>query len=326
MALPARAEFFCRVETLEDIHQALSFARQRQLEVVVFGGGSNIILAGDVSGLMIQVAIQGVTIAEQADNTALVTAGAGENWHSLVVKMLAEKLYGIENLVLIPGLVGAAPIQNIGAYGVELSNCFVGLEAIEIRTGKATHFTYEACEFAYRHSAFKTELHNLYIITSVTIKLSRESKLEVSYPALQQELAKCHGQEITPELVGKVVADIRRSKLPDPATDPNVGSFFKNPVISSEQAKVLVSEYPELISYPQNDGRVKIPAAWLIEYAGWKGVTMGHCTVHRHHALVLTHSGGASGRDILVLADQIIEDIKNRFNIELDMEPQVIGG
>lgn len=326
MALPARAEFFCRAETLEDIRQALSFAHQRQLEVVVFGGGSNIILAGDVSGLMIMVAIQGVTIDEQADNTALVTAGAGENWHSLVVKMLAEKLYGIENLVLIPGLVGAAPIQNIGAYGVELSNCIVGLEAIEIRTGKVTHFTSEACEFAYRHSAFKAELHNLYIITSVTIKLSRESKPETSYPALQQELAKRHGQEITPELVGEVVADIRRSKLPDPATDPNVGSFFKNPVISTEQAKVLTSQHPRLVSYPQNDGRVKIPAAWLIEHAGWKGVTIGHCAVHQHHALVLTHSGGASGRDILALADQIIEDINKRFNIELELEPQVIGG
>jgi UDP-N-acetylmuramate dehydrogenase len=325
MALPACAEFFCRAETLEDIRQALSFARQRQLPVAVFGGGSNIILAGDVPGLMIQIAIEGMAIEDQPDNTALVTAGAGENWHELVVSMVAKQLYGVENLVLIPGLVGAAPIQNIGAYGVELSNCFVSLDAIEIITGKVTRFTGEDCKFAYRQSAFKGELQGLYIITSVTLKLHKDPELEVSYPALRDELAKNQSNEITPQLVCETIAEIRRSKLPDPAIDPNVGSFFKNPVISSERANALVSSHPGLITYPQNDGLVKVPAAGLIESAGWKGVNVGPCAVHRDHALVLTHSGDATGQDVLALADQIIEDIKRRFNIELEMEPQVIG-
>ena len=330
MVLPARAEYFCRVVSLDDIQQALAFAHNRQLCITLLGGGSNIILAGDLPGLVIQVALSGINIESQGENTVWVTAGAGEVWHDFVLAMLDKKYYGIENLALIPGLVGAAPVQNIGAYGVELSDCFIALEAIEFATGKAVHFTRQDCQFAYRHSIFKDQPRDAYLITSVTLELQRRPAVEVGYPALQNALeARLLNQDasgITPELVCETVCNIRREKLPDPKIDPNVGSFFKNPLLSRAQADLLADQYEGLVMYGQDDDQVKIPAAWLIERAGWKGVKVGNCGVHPQHALVLTHSGGARGSDILLLANQIIADIKQRFNIDLEMEPRVVGG
>jgi len=326
LALPAKAEFFCRIETMEDIQQALSFAEQRQLPVTVLGGGSNIVLAGDLAGLVVQVALLGISIEAQEDNTVLVTAGAGEVWHNFVRNMLAQQCYGLENLSLIPGLVGAAPVQNIGAYGVELSDCFVALDAIDIASGEVTHFTRQDCQFAYRHSIFKTHYRDAYLITAITLRLQREPAVESSYPALREALASYSKTDLTPQLISETICQIRREKLPDPALEPNVGSFFKNPLLSSTQAETLAAQYADLVMYPQADGQVKIPAAWLIERAGWKGVTTGCCGVHKHHALVLTHSSNANGRDLLKLAEQIVADIRQRFNIELEMEPRVLGG
>ena len=345
MALPARAEYFCRVVSLENIQQALAFARNQKLSITLLGGGSNIILAGNLPGLVIQVGLSGVNIESQSENTVWVTAGAGEVWHDFVISMLDKKYYGLENLSLIPGLVGAAPVQNIGAYGVELSDCFIALEAIEIATGEAVHFSRQDCQFAYRHSIFKEAPRDSYLITSVTLELQRLPTVEISYPALRTALesrllANNDGSDLTkelvslelvspelvsPELVSEVVCNIRREKLPDPDREPNVGSFFKNPVLSRAQAELLADQYEDLVMYEQGDEQVKIPAAWLIERAGWKGVNVGTCGVHSQHALVLTHSGGARGSDILLLAEQIVADIKQRFNIELEMEPRVIG-
>ena len=310
---------------MEDIQQALSFARHRQLPVTVLGGGSNIVLAGDLPGLVMQVGLSGISIEEQQDNTVLATAGAGEVWHDFVLNMLAQQCYGIENLSLIPGLVGAAPVQNIGAYGVELSDCFVALDAIEIASGEVTHFTRRDCRFAYRHSIFKAQYRDAYLITAITLRLQREPTVESSYPALSEALARYPKADITPLLVSETICQIRRDKLPDPALEPNVGSFFKNPLISRTQAETLAAQYTDLVMHPQSDGQVKIPAAWLIERAGWKGVTTECCGVHKHHALVLTHNGNADGRDILILAEKIVADIQQRFNIELEMEPRVLG-
>ena len=329
MALPARAEYFCRVVSLGDIQQALAFVRDRQLCITLMGGGSNIILAGDLPGLVIQVALSGVNIESHGENAVWVTAGAGEVWHDFVISMLDKKYYGLENLSLIPGLIGAAPVQNIGAYGVELSDCFIALDAIEIATGEAVHFSRQDCQFAYRHSIFKDEPRDAYLITSVTLELQCLPSVEIRYPGLRTALeARLFNQDesgITPELVCETVCDIRREKLPDPELAPNVGSFFKNPLLSRAQADRLADQHEGLVMYEQGDGQVKIPAAWLIERAGWKGVNVGTCGVHSQHALVLTHSGAARGSDILLLADQIVADIKQRFNIELEMEPRVIG-
>jgi UDP-N-acetylmuramate dehydrogenase len=324
MALPARAEYFCRVNNCADIQQALAFARQRQLAISVLGAGSNIILAGNLSGLVIQVALVGISTEAKDKDTVLISAAAGEVWHDLVLNMVEQGYYGIENLSLIPGLVGAAPVQNIGAYGVELSDCFVSLEAISIATGEATHFSARDCQFAYRHSVFKTEHRDAYIITSVTLALHRQAKVNIRYPALRAALD--DQLAITPQLISETVCRIRREKLPDPAIEPNVGSFFKNPVISQTQAKQLTEQYPDLVTYVQNDDRVKIPAAWLIDKAGWKGVHRDNCGVHPQHALVLTQFGNATGGEILALAKHISIDIKQCFGIDLEMEPRVLGG
>lgn len=275
MALSARAKYFCRVNTRADIQQALAFAHQRQLPISVLGGGSNIILAGNVSGLVIQVALTGIRTEIKDKNTVLVRAGAGEVWHDLVLNMVAQGYYGIENLSLIPGLVGAAPVQNIGAYGVELSDCFVSLEAISTTTGEVVDFSTQDCQFAYRHSVFKAKHRDAYIITSLTLALHRQAKVNINYPALRAALD--DQAEITPRVVSETVCRVRREKLPDPATEPNVGSFFKNPVISQIQAGQLTGRYPDLVTYTQSNGLLKIPAAWLIDKAGWRGIRLGNC-------------------------------------------------
>lgn len=324
MALSARAEYFCRVINCAEIQRALEFARQRQLPVSVLGGGSNIILAGNINGLVIQVALTGISIESKGKDTVLVSAAAGEVWHDLVLTMVAQGYYGIENLSLIPGSVGAAPIQNIGAYGVELSDRFVSLEAISIATGELTRFSAQDCQFAYRHSVFKAQHRDAYIITSVTLALRRQAEIDSRYPALRAALG--DQIEITPQLVSETVCRIRREKLPDPAIEPNVGSFFKNPVISQIQAKQLTAQYPDLVTHAQSDHQLRVPAAWLIEKAGWKGVRRGNCGVHPQHALVITQFGNATGGEILNLAKQIGIDIKRRFGIELEMEPRILGG
>ncbi len=326
MALPGSAEYYCEVEGIEEIRQALSFAHQRQLPISVLGGGSNIVLAGDISGLVIKVGLKGVSVEPQNDDTVLVTAQAGEVWHDLVLRMLDQGYYGIENLSLIPGLVGAAPVQNIGAYGVELSDCFVALNAIEIATGKLVRFSREDCQFAYRHSIFKADCRNTYLIVSVTLVLQCKSAVNTSYPALQKALLSYADRDVTPKLVSTTVCNIRRAKLPNPAIESNVGSFFKNPLITLKAAEILMESYADIVTYSQVDDSVKVSAAWLIEQAGWKGVKVGDCCVHPQHALVLSHNGNATGRDILALAEQIKLDIGQRFNIELEIEPQVLGG
>lgn len=325
-ALPGRAEYFCRVETDEHLLQALTFARLRQLPVSVLGEGSNIVLAGDLKGLVIQMGLRGVKAVEQGKELVLVTAAAGESWRDLVTDLLDKGYYGLENLALIPGLVGAAPIQNIGAYGVELSDFLVSLEAVTITSGEARCFQREECCFAYRDSIFKGALRDACIITSVTLSLHRQPKVNIGYPALKAALEPYTEDQIRPELVGQVVSEIRRQKLPDPASEPNVGSFFKNPVIDGRQAAELSQYYPDLVQYPWADGTVKIPAAWLIERAGWKGHRAPHCGVHPGHALVLTQFGEARGRDVLNLAAEIVADIKQRFAIELEVEPRILGG
>jgi len=325
LALPGRAEYFHEVKSVEDLSLALAFARQRGLPVSVLGEGSNIVLAGDVKGLVIQVGLRGIEVVEQDAGRVLVTAAAGERWRDLVNDMLAQGYYGLENLSLIPGLVGAAPIQNIGAYGVELADLLDHLEAVEIASGESRRFARDECGLGYRDSIFKGALRDLYIITSVTLSLHLEPRVNTRYPVLKAALAQYPEDRICPELVAEEVSRIRRQKLPDPASEPNVGSFFKNPVVDEQLARDLNKRFPDLAHYSQSDGQVKIPAAWLIERAGWKGYRGRRCGVHPGHALVLTQYGAARGGDVLDLAAAIVADIERRFGIHLEMEPRILG-
>ena len=336
LALAGRAEFFCRVCSHQSLIAALAYARDKKLRVTVLGGGSNVVLAGDVPGLVIQIATRGITRCEQSGDQQSVhwTAAAGENWHQFVQYTLAEKSYGLENLSLIPGLVGAAPIQNIGAYGLEISDRFVSLQALEISTGNTVSFSKSDCEFGYRESIFKQSAAGQFVITSVTLALSERPNVDITYPALAAALAGSPLSEtapgapaivFSPQQVGEAVCRIRQQKLPDPAVQPNAGSFFKNPVISDERWRQLQVRHPQLPGYPQPDGGVKLPAAWLIDQAGWKGAAGQGCSVHREHALVLVNTAACSGRQLLQLAEEIIVDIERRFGILLVIEPPVLG-
>ncbi len=322
LALPATAEHFCRVDTLDMLREVLAWARGQRLKVMVLGGGSNVILADNIPGLVVAMAIPGIELETQDKDLRLVHVGAGENWHQLVLHSLAKGWFGLENLSLIPGLAGAAPIQNIGAYGVELSELFRSLTALHVNTGEQVILSAEDCQFAYRDSVFKHAGRDQYVITSLTLALSSQPALRLDYPALQQAIEQNNLSEVTPEVVSRIVCDIRRSKLPDPRDIPNVGSFFKNPVISSEQAEQLASDYPQLVTYLQSDGSVKLAAGWLVDQAGWKGVSRGPVGVHPQQALVLTNRGGTC-KQLLALADEIIRSVQNKFAITLELEPRV---
>ncbi|WP_461481539.1 UDP-N-acetylmuramate dehydrogenase [Porticoccus sp.] len=322
LALPARAEYLCRAETDEQLTEALCWARDRGLRVTVLGGGSNVVLADDIPGLVIAMAIPGIALGDREGEQLAVRVGAGENWHQLVLHSLARGWYGLENLSLIPGLAGAAPIQNIGAYGVELSERFLSLDAIHIRSGERLTMSAGECRFGYRDSYFKNAGRDQFVITAVTLALSVRPQLRLNYPALQQALAQRDPAELTPALVSEVVCDIRRSKLPDPAVIPNAGSFFKNPVISAAKAADLQAHFPGLVSYPQADGAVKLAAGWLVEQAGWKGVTRNAVGVHQQQALVLVNRGG-SGAELLALADEIGQSVGDKFGVALELEPRV---
>lgn len=324
LALSAKAEFFCRAQTLQQLYAALDWARGKKLPVTLLGGGSNIVLAGNVAGLVIRVDIGGVQIAREGKDKIELHIGAGENWHCTVRDTLARGWYGLENLALIPGNVGAAPIQNIGAYGVELSDRFVSLTAVDTDTGDLLTLTNTDCRFGYRDSSFKGPLKNRVVIVGVTLSLTKTPQLCLEYPALAGAID-AMGKAATAEMVYEAVCSIRRSKLPDPSLLPNVGSFFKNPLVSNQLAENLRSQYPGIVCFPQPDGLEKLAAGWLLEHAGWKGYRRGYIGVHVDQALVLVNYGGGSGREILALADDIRTDIDNRFGVNLEIEPNVWG-
>ncbi len=323
LALPSTAEYFCKVSSESELQEALAWARQKQLPITLLGGGSNVVLASDLAGLVIYIAISGIElISEPNQAEKLIRVGAGEDWHQLVLYTLQQGWYGLENLSLIPGLAGAAPIQNIGAYGVELSDRFHSLETIELSSGQSITMTLEDCEFGYRDSFFKGAGRDQYVITTVNLKLSAKVNLCLEYPALQQYLKAKTLAEVTPQQVSDAVCAIRRSKLPDPTEIPNAGSFFKNPVISSEQVETLKQKYPGLVSYEQADGRKKLAAGWLVEQAGWKGITSSGVGVHDHQALVLVNYHG-TGKDLLSLAGDIQASVLDKFGVSLEIEPRV---
>jgi UDP-N-acetylmuramate dehydrogenase len=323
LAVPACARVYVSVTDEAELAEALVFAKQQGLPQMILGGGSNIVLREDFPGLVIHMGSKGKTLVAEDEHFVWLQVAAGENWQELVEYTLEFHYWGLENLSLIPGTVGAAPIQNIGAYGVELCDVFAELRALEIESGVAVTFTADGCAFGYRDSVFKQALKDRYVITAVTFKLRKEPQLKLSYPALNQALAQLDPQSLTPLAVSHAVCEIRRSKLPDPAQIPNVGSFFKNPIIPQTQFKQLQQKYPDISAFPISDERVKVAAGWLIDRAGWRGFSDGPVAVHEQQALVLTNSGKAGGDLVLALADKIIASIQSSYGITLEAEPRI---
>ena len=325
LALPASAAALALVDTDQDLMQALDWSRAEGLQALPLGQGSNVVFAGDLEALVVCQNNNALKIlSEQGDKVSLRVA-AGCDWHSLVHQTLQLGMYGLENLAYIPGTVGAAPIQNIGAYGVEFERFVQAVKAVDIHTGKPITLSRKECDFGYRDSVFKRELRDKVIITAVDLCLSRDPLPELSYPALSTELAMDGVTEPTPEDVFSAVVRVRRSRLPSPEVEPNVGSFFKNPVIDKAQANKLVAEFGDMPTFAVAGEQIKIPAAWLIDQLGWKGHRQDGVGVHAGHALVLVNYGAGTGKALLQLAEDIASSVNRRFHIALEVEPRVYG-
>jgi UDP-N-acetylmuramate dehydrogenase len=322
LALASRARWFCAVDDDEDLRAALDFARSRALPTRVLGGGSNVVLRASIDALVMLVRTRGRELLEDSPARTVLRVAAGEAWHALVLDCHARGWHGLENLALIPGTVGAAPIQNIGAYGVELARFVREVEAVERDTGKPRVFDRERCGFRYRDSVFKHAEAGRLVIRSVTLELPRHAPADATYAALAAELPD-PSRATHAEVLAAVIA-LRRRRLPDPAVLPNAGSFFKNPLLAREAFDALRAREPDVVHWPQPDGSVKLAAAWLIERAGWKGRRAGDAGVHAAQALVLVNHGHASADDILDLAARLADAVRERFGVRLEMEPVVL--
>jgi UDP-N-acetylmuramate dehydrogenase len=317
------AQLACRIEQEAQLMAAVRDTRAAGLPRLVLGGGSNVVLTGDFAGLVLLVALRGRRVVREDADAWYVEAASGEPWHEFVAWTLSQGMPGLENLALIPGTVGAAPIQNIGAYGLEMCERFASLRAVELATGEVHEFDADACRFGYRDSVFKREGRDRFVITSVTFRLPKVWEPRAGYADLAHELA-ARGDaphDPTAQAIFDAVVAVRRAKLPDPLELGNAGSFFKNPVIDAAQFAALKAREPDVVSYTQPDGRVKLAAGWLIDRCGWKGRAMGAAAVHERQALVLVNRGGASGAEVLALAKAIQADVLARFNVELEAEP-----
>lgn len=322
LAVPARAAYFGRADSLERLRELLDFARREGLPLLVLGGGSNLVLREDFPGLVVHMQLGGFELTGESDHHVTLRVGAGENWHQLVRRTLALGYSGLENLSLIPGSVGAAPIQNIGAYGVELDQVFCELHALDRETGELLRFDRADCAFGYRDSVFKQGLRDRLAITSVTLQLNKTPSLCLDYPALREALAGQDPGRLTPTAVSDAVCAIRRRKLPDPLDTPNVGSFFKNPLVDADHYRHLKQSYPELVAHPVGE-RYKLAAGWLIDRDGWRGFCDGAVAVHERQALVLTNAGRGGGDRVLALARRISDSVAERFQVELEIEPRL---
>ena len=318
----AIADTYISIDTVQEAKDFFSIPSAQPYYIL--GGGSNILITKDVKGIIVQNKIRGKSTQLIDDETIHVTAGAGENWNEFVLYCIDNGWGGLENLSLIPGNVGATPMQNIGAYGVEIKDVFVSLNALDIATNKILTFDNATCNFGYRESIFKNSHKNKFFIIDVTFKLTRKNyKISANYGAIQSELQKNNIQHPTIKQVSNAVIAIRSSKLPDPKVLGNAGSFFKNPVIQIPLANAIKSEYPDLVEYPIDATQTKLAAGWLIEKAGWKGYREGDAGVHALQALVLVNYGNATGNEILNLSQRIIADVKLKFGVELEREVNI---
>lgn len=321
--IEAKARYFVAIKNEEELQAVFADPIAQQQPLLILGGGSNMLFTQDFDGLVIKMDIQGIT-HEVNSNEVKVSAGGGVVWNDLVNYCVEHDFAGLENLSLIPGTVGASPIQNIGAYGVELKDAFSWCRAFEIATGQIKVFNYADCEFGYRDSVFKNALKGKYIITEVGFHLSLVAQLHTHYGAINDELANRHITDPTIADVSKVVSHIRVSKLPDPKTIGNAGSFFKNPVIEQNLFDQLVQQFPKVVNYPAAAGKIKLAAGWLIEQCGFKGIVVGHTGTWKNQALVLVNHGGATGQEVYNFSEQIINAVQDKFGVALEREVNIL--
>ena len=319
-----RSKYLVEVSSIDEILEIIESEKFKNLKKLVLGGGSNVLFTKDYNGLIILNKIKGKEVTYQDTDCVKLLIGAGENWHELVMYTVENGWGGIENLSLIPGNTGTAPMQNIGAYGVEIKDTFIELEALEISTGKIEKFNKEKCKFGYRESIFKNEKKNKYIILNITLKLNKNPKINVSYGEIKNDLRNNNIQSPTVKDVSEAIISIRKRKLPDPKKIGNSGSFFKNPVVDLNKLKSLQEKYPNIVNYQINKNEFKIAAGWMIEKAGWKGKTINNYGVHENQSLVLVNYGNAKGIEIYNLSEKIIIDIKEKFGILLVREVNII--
>ncbi|WP_435352739.1 UDP-N-acetylmuramate dehydrogenase [Emticicia sp. SJ17W-69] len=319
-SIEAKAKYFVEVFTIEEIKSILQNPDYQNIERLILGGGSNLLLTKDFDGLVIKINLKGFEVVREDDENIWIKSGAGVVWHDLVMHCVNQNYAGMENLSLIPGTVGAAPMQNIGAYGIEIKEVFEELEAIEIATGQIKIFDKQTCNFGYRESIFKHEAKGKFIILNVTFKLNKKPTFHVEYGAIKDTLTEMGISELNIKAISDAVIHIRQSKLPNPAEIGNAGSFFKNPEIPKTQFEALKAQFPTIPSYPVSETTTKVPAGWLIEQAGWKGQRFGNVGVHAKQALVLVNYGGGRGEDIKALSQKIQASVQEKFGIQLSAE------
>ena len=316
LSLDSVASHYMKVQSNLHVLEALAYAQQQQLNILILSGGSNMLLPQSIQALVLHMDIQGIECLAEDEHSQTVCVGAGQNWHEFVLWTTSQHLYGLQNLALIPGLVGASPVQNIGAYGVEVGQFIQSVQVYDRRSEEFITILAEDCDFSYRHSIFKDH-PNRFVITHVTFKLLKKAHLMLNYGDLKQAV----GDEQTAENLQQQVIQIRQSKLPDPKDYPNVGSFFKNPIIDEDLYQHLAVKFPNLPHYPQADGGVKIAAGWLIDQAGWKGKQLGMVGMFHKQALVLVNYGQANLADVQVTYEAVQHDVQQKFNILLTPEP-----
>lgn len=314
-----KAKYFSVASSIEELRELLTWAKSEAIEVLILGGGSNILLTQDINSLVIKNEIVGIKVIAETDETVLLEVGAGVIWHDLVSYSIAHNWGGIENLSLIPGTVGASPMQNIGAYGVEIKEVFESLTALDRADLSISNFDADDCQFGYRESVFKHELKNKFVICAVTFRLQKNPEFKVSYGAIQETLAERGVDKLSIKAISDAVISIRQSKLPDPKVIGNAGSFFKNPTLEKSKFEKLKQDYPSIPGY-ENESGVKVPAAWLIEQTGWKGKRVGDVGVHVNQPLVLVNYGNGEGEEIVKLSKSIQESVAEKFGIELSPE------
>jgi UDP-N-acetylmuramate dehydrogenase len=322
--IAANARYFVEVNSVDELKAILQNTDFEGVKRLILGGGSNMLLLNDFDGLVIKMNLGGIEIIKQDEEHIYIKAGAGVVWHELVMHCVANNYAGIENLSLIPGTVGAAPMQNIGAYGVEIKDVFEELEALNIETLEVEKFDLPTCRFGYRESIFKHEAKGKYVILNVTFRLNKTPNFNTSYGAIKDTLTAMGISEMSIKAVSDAVIHIRQSKLPNPAEIGNAGSFFKNPEIPKSHFDKLKEQYPNIPSYPIDENTVKVPAGWLIEQAGWKGQRFGEVGVHAKQALVLVNYGGGKGQEIKELSEKIQASILEKFGIKLNAEVNFI--
>ena len=319
-----KAKYFVSINTVNELIELTKTKVFKDSQLLILGGGSNILFKKDFDGLVILNSIKGKEIIDQTQESIFLKIGAGENWHELVMYTVDNGWGGIENLSLIPGNTGTAPMQNIGAYGVEIKETFVELEALEISSGKIVKFNNSDCEFGYRESVFKNKMKNQYIIVNITLELKKNPVLNINYGDVKAILESQNINNPSIKQVSDAIISIRQSKLPDPKIIGNSGSFFKNPIVSLNQLELIKKKYPNVVNYKINENEFKIAAGWMIERAGWKGKKFNNYGVHEKQALVLVNYGLANGMEIFNLSEEIILDIKDKFGIKLEREVNII--